>query len=61
MVANEREGYRWFHARMAWQLARELVAIRQESAGGIHVQFWQASFQPFFYSQGTAHSNGVED
>eukprot|EP00971_Amphidinium_carterae_P103929 2058116-Amphidinium_carterae.1 len=36
---------------MARQLARELVAIDQKSAGGIHLQVWQVSFQPFFALQ----------
>eukprot|EP00971_Amphidinium_carterae_P288919 5736694-Amphidinium_carterae.1 len=45
MVSNKCEGCKWFRAMMMWQLAREFVAINQESAGMIHVQFWKGSFQ----------------
>eukprot|EP00971_Amphidinium_carterae_P340093 6478271-Amphidinium_carterae.1 len=31
---------------MEWQLARQLVAKNQESAGVVDVQCWQVSFQP---------------
>eukprot|EP00971_Amphidinium_carterae_P048061 946230-Amphidinium_carterae.2 len=41
---------------MARQLAREIVAIKQEHAGVIHVQLWQVPFQPFCIEQYTQPS-----
>eukprot|EP00971_Amphidinium_carterae_P206008 4088426-Amphidinium_carterae.1 len=51
MIANEGEGCTWFRAIMTWQLAREFIAVNQENAGVVHVQFWQMSFQRFFFRQ----------
>eukprot|EP00971_Amphidinium_carterae_P094993 1879667-Amphidinium_carterae.1 len=55
MVPNEGEGCTWFRAIMVWQLAREFIAENQESAGVLHVQFWQMSFQRILAQTESTH------